>query len=240
MPDHIQQRIELDFTAIDSQIRTWLKEGHDPTDIIKQAKHSWPNLPEDYVRASIKLIRHMMILEKPLPLRPMSDLARIHRRRNRRITRIEADLEKPDAPVSLQTLYRGMLRDHEAACYKILAFQRQEDLDRLQQAKEAARVQRQEDQRYVQQLRQTLRQRSADHHEDEHEEEDQPAPTNHQPRSAPFSAMSWLIGFILALFLTGCTSFFLPLTKGECPALWDEGVDVSKSVIFFPAILWLS
>ena len=152
MPDNIQQRTELDFNAIDDQIKAWIKDGHAPDDIVAQAKHTWPSLPEDYVRASLRLIRHMMTLETPLPLQPLRDISMVHRKRGKRIRKLEAQLDADDAPVSLQTLYRSLLRDHEAACHKILALQRQDDLDRQKEAKDAVKEQRQADQRYAKQL----------------------------------------------------------------------------------------
>jgi hypothetical protein len=56
---------------------------------------------------------------------PLHDLYDIHCKREKHLEAMEKRLEEEDAPVSLHVLYRGVLKDYEAACYKMLAMQQQ-------------------------------------------------------------------------------------------------------------------
>lgn len=203
MSQQVQQRIDLDFNIIDDQLKAWLHEGHATSDIIAQAAHSWPSLPADYVRASIRLISHVITLSRPLPIQPMRDLSRVHRKRSKRLKQIEAQLATIDAPVSLQTLYRGMLRDHEASCYKIMALQRQTEQDDRKNTQQQQQEQRRQAKEQAQQLNQILKQRKQLREEiEDNNEMDQPS-----PGTRSFTTTSWLIAVILAsllLFSSNC------------------------------------
>lgn len=55
MSQTIPNRGELNIEAIDAQIKTWVKAGHQWVDIINLAKDTWPALPKDYVLARAHL-----------------------------------------------------------------------------------------------------------------------------------------------------------------------------------------
>lgn len=205
MSQQVQQRINLDFNIIDDQLKAWLHEGHATSDIIAQAAHTWPSLPADYVRASIRLLSHVITLSRPLPIQPMRDLSRVHRKRSKRLKQIEAQLTTTAAPVSLQTLYRGMLRDHEASCYKIMALQRQTEQDDRKNAQQQQQEQRRQAKEQAQQLNQILK-----HHQQlREEEEDNNKMEQASPVTRNFTTTSWLIALVLAsllLFSSNCNS----------------------------------
>ena len=196
MSQNITQRLDLDFDAIDSQLQTWIRAGRSVEEMIKQSANTWPTLPDNYILASIRLYDRMLQLEKPVPIQPFRDLSVIHRKRSKRIKKIEAKLEADDAPVSLEALYRGLLRDQEAGCHKILALQRQRDMD--QQQFDKAKAEREK--LLVQEM---LKQKQQEAKESKGDEKPQ------QPIRQPFSndhvkTVSLLLGFLLSLCLVGC------------------------------------
>jgi len=198
MSQNITQRLELDFDAIDNQLQTWIRAGRTVEEIVKQSAEVWPTLPADYSLASIRLYDRMLQLEKPVPIQPYRDLSVIHRKRSKRIKKIEVKLEVENAPISLEALYRGLLRDQEAGCHKILALQRQTDLDRQQFEKTKA----EREERLIQEA---LRQRPQQQETKESKSDQEPQ----QPPSQPFSndhlkTLSLLLGFLLTLCLAGC------------------------------------
>jgi len=108
---------EFDAAAYDAQIKTWLAEGFTEQDILAQAQHSWPSLPAGYTQATIRHLRKRTSSRKH---RPAQGLLKVHHKRARHLHMIEQRLKATDAPISLHSLYRGLLRDHEAACHKML------------------------------------------------------------------------------------------------------------------------
>lgn len=104
---------EFDTAAYDAQIKAWLKEGFSEEDILAQAQHTWPSLPAGYTQATI---RHLATRKK---YDPAQGLHKIHHKRATHLHMIEQRLKEKDAPISLHSLYRGLLRDHEAACHKM-------------------------------------------------------------------------------------------------------------------------
>lgn len=114
---------DFDVIAYETQIKTWLSEGHADNDILVQARHTWPTLPDGYTVATLSFLNR---LNKPDTSDPFLQLQRIHRRRARHIRKVEKALDAESAPVSLHNLYRGLLRDHEAACHSMIAMQEQQ------------------------------------------------------------------------------------------------------------------
>jgi hypothetical protein len=53
-------------------------------------------------------------------LRPDTMLHLILSKRNDELTRLELRLDEPDCPISAHSLYRNLLRDVEAQCYKLM------------------------------------------------------------------------------------------------------------------------
>ena len=51
---------------------------------------------------------------------PAADLLQTHRRRGQMLNALDARIAQADAPITLLNLYRGLLRDHEASCYKLM------------------------------------------------------------------------------------------------------------------------
>ncbi|HQR07885.1 MAG TPA: hypothetical protein PLN21_13740 [Gemmatales bacterium] len=109
--------VEFDAVAYDAQIKAWLKEGFTEEDILAQAQHTWPSLPAGYSQATI---RHLKSRTSRKKHEPAQGLLKIHHKRVRHLQMIEERLKATDAPISLHSLYRGLLRDHEAACHKML------------------------------------------------------------------------------------------------------------------------
>ncbi|MFT3878298.1 MAG: hypothetical protein QM703_01400 [Gemmatales bacterium] len=200
MSQSIPNRGELNIEAIDTQIRAWVKAGHQWVDIINLAKDTWPALPKDYVLASIKLVGRILQMEKPIPVQPFRDLSVIHRKRRRRIKKLEARLEANDASVSLETLYRGLLRDQEAGCHKIMAVQRQMEEDRKQIVKDEVAAER-EAKIFKQVFEQRMQQQASTVQQNPQE---QPKAT---AKPDMMKTLSLLIGFMLTIFLvrSGCS-----------------------------------
>lgn len=108
---------EFDAVAYDAQIKAWLKEGFTEEDILAQASHTWPSLPAGYTQATL---RHLQTRNTRKKHDPAQGLLKIHHKRARHLQMIEQRLRAEDAPISLHSLYRGLLRDHEIACHKML------------------------------------------------------------------------------------------------------------------------
>ncbi len=196
MSQTIPNRGELNIEAIDAQIKAWVKAGHQWVDIINLAKDTWPDLPKEYVLASIKLVGRILQMEKPIPIQPFLDLSTIHCKRSKLIKKLEVKLETNDASVSLHTLYRGLLRDQEAGCHKIMAVQRQMEEDRKQLAKDEV-----SDEREAKIFQQVFEQRMQ-----------QPPPTAECVQKVPptpagkptlMKTVSFMLAFILAWFFAG-------------------------------------
>lgn len=193
MSQTVPNRGELNIEAIDTQIRAWVKAGHQWVDIINLAKDTWPALPKEYVLASIKLVGRILQMEKPIPIQPFRDLSNIHRKRRRLIKKLEVKLEANDASVSLHTLYRGLLRDQEAGCHKIMAVQRQMEEDRKQLAKDEIAADR-EAKIFQQVFEQRMQQKPSTGQSDS---KDQLKPS---AKPTLMKTLPLIIGFILAWF----------------------------------------
>lgn len=226
MSQTIPNRGELNIEAIDAQIRAWVKAGHQWVDIINLAKDTWPTLPKEYVLASIKLVGRILQMEKPIPIQPFRDLSIIHRKRRRLIKKLEVKLEANDASVSLYTLYRGLLRDQEAGCHKIMAVQRQMEEDRKQLAKDEVTAEREA--KIFQQVFEQRMQQQPSTAERDAKEQSKPA-----AKPALMKTLSLVIGFILALFFTKSCSgsrhvserHFIGTTGEACSASVDVSSD---------------
>ncbi|MFT3880357.1 MAG: hypothetical protein QM703_11935 [Gemmatales bacterium] len=184
--------VEFDAVAYDAQIKAWLKEGFTEEDILAQAQHTWPSLPDGYTQATI---RH-------LATRKTHDAAqclhKINHKRARHLHMIEKRLKAEDAPISLHSLYRGLLRDHEAACHKMLGMKERQpkgtasepDWSKIvKRETQAAKELKQREQTILAQL------------EQQHKEA---APS--KARNSLASLIAGLTIFLLGLLLTGASS----------------------------------
>src|SRR5262249_49093588 len=97
----------------------------------------------------------------------------IQQKRMRELERLEARLDDDACPLSVHTLYRGLLRDVETQCFKTLANERQIELDIDKQATAAPHRQAQRDLAQAsrhEQLRKHLA--SQDSYDDEEDEDE--------------------------------------------------------------------
>lgn len=238
MSQTIPNRGELNIEAIDAQIRAWVKAGQPWEEIINLAKDTWPALPKDYVYASIKLIGRILRMEKPVPIQPFRDLSIIHRQRRRRIKEIEARLAANDASVSLEALYRGLLRDQEAACHKIMAVQRQMEEDRKQLVKDEVAAER-EAKIFQQVFEQRMQQQSPAAERHSHE------PSDSVTKPSLMKTVSLMIGFFLAWLFTGngqgCCQFMAGIpqqTRAVCESrIINSCPGASHTLDVIPSIL---
>lgn len=101
-----------------TQLQEWLCEGHDTADIIAQARHTWPGVPEDEIRQALPSCAEASATDA----RTLLDT--ITQKRLAEIDRLEQRLQDKECPMAVHTLYRGLLRDTEAQCYKLLTLDR--------------------------------------------------------------------------------------------------------------------
>jgi hypothetical protein len=101
-----------------TQLQEWLCEGHETSDIIAQARHTWPGVPEDTIRQALPSCAQAS------PIDALSLLDTISQKRLAEIDRLEQRLLDKECPMAVHTLYRGLLRDTEAQCYKLLTLAR--------------------------------------------------------------------------------------------------------------------
>lgn len=183
----------FDAAAFEEQLTTWLQEGHAEEDILAQAQHTWPELLPGYALATLHQLQ-----DKPAD--PLADLHRIQRRRARHLRKIEKALLAEDAPVSLHNLYRGLLRDQEAGCYKLLENNKQMEAVAVKHQKKSQASELKKDIAEARQLRQQSKQL------DKELANLLPASPKAPSKNSTVTTLSWLISFILSLFLTGCSA----------------------------------
>ncbi len=96
--------------AIEQQLHTWLCEGYPTSDILAQAKCNWPAVSEAEILNALQ----------GTPTTAISLLQTLQQKRMRELERLEARLDDDKCPLSVHTLYRGLLRDAEAHCLKMI------------------------------------------------------------------------------------------------------------------------
>lgn len=96
--------------AIEQQLHTWLCEGYPTSDILAQAKCNWPAVSEAEILSALQGASPSAI----------SLLQTLQEKRLRELERLEARLDDDKCPLSVHTLYRGLLRDAEAHCLKLI------------------------------------------------------------------------------------------------------------------------
>ncbi len=185
--------VNFDATAFEEQLTTWLQEGHMEEDILTQAQHTWPELLPGYALATLHQLQRKAD-------DPQDDLHSIQRRRARHLRKVEQALLAEDAPVSLHNLYRGLLRDQEAGCYKLMDSARQTEVCAAQHHKKTQASELKKDIAEARQLRQQSKQL------DKELANLLPASPKPPSKNGTVTTLSWLIGFILSLFLTGCSA----------------------------------
>ncbi len=189
--------VEFDAVAYDTQIKAWLKDGFAEEDILAQAQHTWPSLPAGYTQATL---RHLQCRATRKKHDPSQGLHKIHQKRARHLQMIEQRLKAEDAPISLHSLYRGLLRDHETACHKMLEAKGRKSQPSstkpnwskiVKRETQAAKKWKQREEAILAQL-----------------EQQQPAreSTVTKSRSSLASSIAGLIIFLLSLLLTGASS----------------------------------
>ena len=96
--------------AIEQQLHQWLCEGYPTSDILAQAKCNWPAVSEAEILQALQ----------GTPTTAISLLQTLQQKRLRELERLEARLDDDKCPLSVHTLYRGLLRDAEAHCLKLI------------------------------------------------------------------------------------------------------------------------
>ncbi len=129
---------QFNVHAFDEQIVDWVRAGLNKEQIIEKAKVQWPSVEQAYVQDTLAITLKLMAEEKPRhPISPFRDACNGHIKRKKFLHKLEVKIEAmEEVPVSLLSLYRGVLRDFDASCYKLLALQRTQELDRRQRVKE--------------------------------------------------------------------------------------------------------
>ena len=200
----------IDPTAgIEAKLRLWLAEGFTSEDILAQARHNWPDLPTTEIQARLNNV----IVQKHDNLAPHVLVKLVQQKRMRELERLEARLDDEACPLSVHTLYRGLLRDIEAHCFKTLANERQLQLDVEKQATTGTHRQFKLDldqARRHEQLRKQMGSQDSYDDEDDEDELDQKA-------GKSFTSFSTLLGMIFAVLLSsyGCMKLPAP-THDQC------------------------
>lgn len=185
---------DFNFSEFDAQIETWVNESLPLEELERRAKERWPFLHNAHIHQAMVLARRRQILRQPSPINLDRELRRVHVKRLKRMKQVETILDAGDAPVGMHTLYRGLLRDHEAMCFKIIANQRQDRLDRQQTAKLAMAMDRHESKSSTSDLCKIL----------EKTRRPTPPAAEPKPNTLANTAASWLIAvFLLSTILVG-------------------------------------
>lgn len=188
----------FDVVAYEAQIKNWIKEGHAEGDIFSQAAITWPELPAGYTQATLDHFQRR--LQKRRARTPEQALRHINRQRARHLRFIEKKLGMDDTPISMHSLYRGILRDQEAACHKLIQVA---GIKQSQDEKQARKLEMQELTRQCQELK------SRGNEIINELQQQYPQMEDHgrqliKPRST-VASLGCLIGFIVSLFLAGCS-----------------------------------
>ncbi len=196
---------DFDPMQFDAQITTWIREKPGYDELQRRIKERWPTVPADLINLTLTTMQRRVALESPPPIQLDRELYRIHYKRVKRLKQLEKVLDAGDAPVSMHTLYRGLLRDHETICLKMKASRRQDRLDQLKQEQSTPKNNQPGDPTgWNEYLRQFTKLKVEK--DDEEEEHDEPSAPSQRPIPGSFRSMCWLIGFIVATLLAGCVS----------------------------------
>lgn len=112
---------KFDMLAFDHQMLLWIQAGLTKEQISHKARKEWPAVPGDYLETTYSITRDILADEQVSNVDPAVDLLNTHRRRSRLLDQLDKRLIDDTVPITLLSLYRGLLRDHEASCYKMLA-----------------------------------------------------------------------------------------------------------------------
>lgn len=133
-------QIELDQESQQfvRQMIDWVQAGLTKEQVVKTARKEWSQVPQEFVERSYDDATRILAQERPTKkVSPFRDACMLHRKRKKFLRKIEAKIDAhADAPLSLLTLYRGILRDCEASCHKLLALQRTQEQDQLNRLKD--------------------------------------------------------------------------------------------------------
>ncbi|HMP17310.1 MAG TPA: hypothetical protein PKD72_09825 [Gemmatales bacterium] len=100
----------LDLTPdIANQLQRWHLEGSSPAELLTQAASTWPEVPLDLLFGHIQKIVAQTWLQS------------IQEKRLQELERLEPRLQEEQCPTAIHSLYRGLLRDLETYCQKVLA-----------------------------------------------------------------------------------------------------------------------
>lgn len=192
--------------AIDAQLLAWLKEGFSSEDIVSQARHTWPQVPADYIQSTLQIIQKIQQPKDPSQGTPASHslafLHVVHDKRMKEVERLESRLDDEKGPLSVHTLYRGLLRDAEMQCFKIIAMERQLQLDIEKRQVSQQREQRKEELALARRLSSTLQTANPSPvmQSEEGDVEEMPASSMSSSMANAVSRKSCLLGFLLALY----------------------------------------
>jgi hypothetical protein len=187
---------------LDAQLMQWLREGHSHDDIIAQARHSWPEVPEEYLRTSLQIMVKVFQNAHPEPEETQHEclvfLRYLHNQRMKELDRLEKRLDDENCPMSVHTLYRGFIRDAEAYCLKMFTLERDFYFE-ARKADERVKKKQQEDeqrQRLVELLNHAAHNQSAEHKKPVVT----PEPSKKQRNGQATAVMSFLLGCCLSLW----------------------------------------
>lgn len=203
----------FDGVSFDAQILAWLREGLPRAEVAGRAKERWPMVPEKLIQWTTVLMLRQLSVEPPPPIPLERETYRVYRKRLKMMKQVEAVIDAGSAPVSMHSLYRGLLRDHEAACYKIIACERLLRQDEMKQEQPTSSNPQPSENAKLNDILQKYLQLQ----EGKDDDEESPIPTaGKRPTPASFRSMSLLIGFIIAGFLAGFVGHAVRASQGQC------------------------
>lgn len=200
-------------TIIDSQLMQWHREGHSVDDIIAEARLTWPEVPEEYIRTTLQIIEK--VNKEPTtesednPHECMVFLRYLHNQRMKELLRLEKRLDDEDCPMSVHTLYRGFMRDAESYCMKMFAMERDLFLA-ARKADDKIRLHRQKEAEQKNRLNETLKQAAQQQASGVEKPEAAPQPIQKQKNNQPAAVLGSLLGC--------CLSFWLSQVSKQQPA----------------------
>lgn len=201
---------------LDAQLMQWLREGHSHDHIVSQAKHSWPEVPEEYLRTSLQIMVKVFQNSQPETEEKQYEclvfLRYLHNQRMKELDRLEKRLEENDCPMSVHTLYRGFLRDAEAYCLKMLTLERDCYFEDRKADEKAKKKQHEEEQRQL--LMELLNHATRNQAAEDKQSTAAPEPSKKQRNGQPVAVLSLVLGCCLSFWWGNSGMLELPeLTK---------------------------
>lgn len=203
--EFITIKLPTDFNhqAFEDQLLVWTKAGHTPEEILQKAGESFPWVCAEHVNYILGWIKRMQVLNAVAELSMSREITRTIKKRRQHIKELEATMkQKPEIPLSMHNLYRGLLRDHESMCYKLQQRDIKLQSERMKLEERRARDADKSRQELIKSLyRKPVNEKSPMDFQGDEEDEEQsppPAPSN---RGSGLGMFSLFVGFCLSLFL---------------------------------------